>query len=227
MRSDDRDLRDVAAERQQAVVVLEQRHRFSGEPPGQIDALARHGANFDRVLADVRIVEEAESRLVAQDVAHGPIEQRLGDLPVAYRPGQHLPVAVHRRCLDIHAGREGQRSCFLWCWRDLLPRMQEPDSHIVRHGRSREAHAAAQQVRQHRFRRGDRHAVELRVARHDGRKPRQPKRRFERTRVDVVELPRADSRRGHVLASFGHRVADEVLRRRQHALGQVLPSPRV
>ena len=105
---------------------------------------------------------------------------------------------------------------------DLLARVQEADGDVVGHGRPREAHPAAQHVGQHRARRRDRHAVELRVARHHRREPGEPECGLEGTGVDVVELARADGGRRHVLAAFGHRVADEVLRGRQHALGQVV-----
>jgi hypothetical protein len=107
--------------------------------------------------------------------------------------------------------------------------VQEGDGDVVGHGGSREAHAIAQHVGQDRVRRGDRHAVELCVARHHRREPGEPEGRLEGAGVDVVERARPDCGRRHVLAAFGHRVADEVLPGPQHNLGQVgaLQSARV
>jgi hypothetical protein len=219
MRPDDCDLRDVAAERQQPLLVLEQRHRCGGEPLRELDALACDGANLGRVLRDVRVFEQTQRKLVAQHAAHGPVQKRLGHLAVAHGLSQQLPVAVDRRQLDVHACREGEQPRLLGSCCDLLAVVQEGDGDVVGHDGAREAHAVAQHVRQNRARRGDRHAVELRIAGHHRREPGEPECGLEGTGVDVVELTRSDGGRRHVLAAFGHRVADEVLRGRQHARG--------
>ena len=74
VRPDDRDLPDVSAKRQRVLLVLEQSHRFGGEPLGQVDSLAGYGADLDRVFGDVRVVEKAESKLVAQYVAYRAVK---------------------------------------------------------------------------------------------------------------------------------------------------------
>jgi hypothetical protein len=70
----DRDLLDVAVERQQMLLVLEQRHRLGREAPGEVVPLARDLADFDRVFTDVRVAEEAERELVAQHAANGLVQ---------------------------------------------------------------------------------------------------------------------------------------------------------
>src|ERR671926_432192 len=93
----DRDLLDVAVERQQMLLVLEQRHRLCCETPGEIVPLARDLADRDRILTNVRVVEETERELVSQHAAHGLVQLGLGYLAALHGLGQHLPVAVDGR----------------------------------------------------------------------------------------------------------------------------------
>jgi hypothetical protein len=104
VRPDNLDLHDVAAQRQETLLVLEQGHRFGGEPARQVGALARNGANLDRILCNVRVVEQAERKLVPQHAARGWSRSDSDTFRYA-RPAPTRPVAEDGR-LDIHASRQ-------------------------------------------------------------------------------------------------------------------------
>lgn len=135
---------------QKTPFVLEERHRCGGEPLGETDALGCDFADFGRVLGDIWILEQAEGKLIAEHAPYGPVQNRFRYLLVAHGLGQHLPVAVDARRLDVHAGGESEQPRFLSGSGYLLARVQEVDGDVVGHGRPREAHAAAQHVGQHR-----------------------------------------------------------------------------
>ena len=69
-------------------------------------ATLRISAGFS---GDVRVLEQAEGKLVAQHAAYGPVQNRFRYFLVAHGLGQHLPVAVDGWRLDVHAGRESEQ----------------------------------------------------------------------------------------------------------------------
>jgi hypothetical protein len=222
VRPDDCDLPHIAVERQQAAVVLQQRHRPVRESPRELVALAGDAPDLDRVFLDVRVLEEPERELVPQDAPHRLVELLLREQAALDGPDERRPVAVGRRRLDVHSCSDAECPDLLGARGHELAGLRPADAVVVRDDRSREPHAAAEEVREDGAARVHRHALELRVGRHHAREPREPDRGLERTAVHVVELPRAHRDRGHVLARLGLRVADEVLRTGDHAFAQVV-----
>jgi len=94
VRPDDGDLPDVSAERKQAALVLQQRDSLVRESPRQLIALAGAGADLDRVLGDVGILEEPERELVPQDAPHRLVQLRLGQQAALDGPDERAAVAV-------------------------------------------------------------------------------------------------------------------------------------
>jgi hypothetical protein len=176
---DDRDLGHVAAERQQPVVVLHQRHGLVREAPRKLVALAGSGADLDGVLGDIWVVEEAERELAAQDAAHGLVELVLRELAAFHGPDERLPVAVGRGRLDVHPGRDAQRADLLRARGDELPGLRPADAVVVGHDRAGEPQPAAEQIGQDGPRGVDGQALELRVGRHDAAEPGQSDGCFE------------------------------------------------
>jgi hypothetical protein len=90
--------------------VLEQRHGLGRKAAREIVALARDLPDYDRILVDVRVLEEAELEFVAQQTAYGFVHLRFGYLAALHGCDQRLSVSMHRRKLDIHARSERERA---------------------------------------------------------------------------------------------------------------------
>ena len=97
------------------------------------------------------------------------------------------------------------------------------DGEVVGDDDAVEAPRAAQDPLEQIVVRGARHPVELVVAVHHRREPSGADGRLERMQEDLAELTVGQVRRRPVHAAFGRAVADEVLRRRDHARTQIRP----
>ena len=125
--------------------------------------------------------------------------------------------------LDVDTGAQGQDGRLGLAAGEAVVRGELIDGEVVGDDDAVEAPRASQDPVEQVLVRGARHAVELVVAVHHRRQPSGADGRLERVEEDLSQLPVGHVRRRPVHAALRRAVADEVLRRGDHARGQIRP----
>ena len=227
--ADDRHLGRRLPQRQQTVVA-EQHHRLLGQPARQRPV--GRGVQVDRLrrpllqTGDEGPVQQAERLLLCERAEHGPVDERLGDLPGADQRGERLEVRITGGKLHVDAGLQGQRRGLPAVGGDGVHHREERHPEVVGDHDAVEAPRLAQQRGEVLDRGVLRHPVDVVVGRHHRPRATVQHRHLEGRQIDVGDLARTCGD-GRVVATRARaRVADEVLQRGVHAGGLQPPDVR-
>ena len=135
IRADHGDRPDTGGQRQNPVVA-QQHDALAGDRARELAVRRRRCCRGRGGGVDVRLVEEAEVELRAQNPPHRLVERLLGEEPGADRAQQRGAVAVGRGQLDIETGPERQHRGALAVRRQPVIVGELPDREVVGRRRS-------------------------------------------------------------------------------------------
>ena len=204
----------VVAEQHEALARDRRRQRAMRIGVDGRDRLAR---------VDVGLLEQAQGELVPQDAPERVVERSGVRVAALERREQRFGEAVAGRKLDVDPGAEGHDGRLGLAAGEAVVRGELIDGEVVGDDGAVEAPRASQDPGEQVLVGGARHAVELVVAVHHRRQPCGADGRLERMEEDLAKLAVGHVRRRPVHAAFRRAVADEVLRRRDHARRQIRP----
>ena len=210
-------------QREQATPVLEEHDRLARRLQGQRPALRRSGDLVGAGGVHVRVLEQAQLELLAQQPPHGVVDRGLGHRSLLHLLDQR-GIRLHVRELHVHGGRQRLARRVGSVRGHAVTTGELADGLPVRDDGAVEAPLPPQHVAEHPAVgvRGD--AVDLVVRGHQAVGVPLLHGHLEGGEEDVAQRPLAEGRRAHVRPGLRLAVPGHVLQRGDHVPGRDRPA---